>query len=189
MAHLWMGHTLFVYLMVKKKNMYKYFDKLIPESVCKNILNHASKSPIESIYKWGGRSNVGDDWLFQNKTFLQSLFLITQIASKSYGKLLFPELAEVTEWPLNTSQGLHIDSARTSTNYTSITYLNESYKGGQTYFESNNFLSKNKTGDTIMFNGVKHKHGVKTITQGTRYALAIWYSENINNFILNWENE
>jgi len=47
-------------------------------------------------------------------------------------------------------------------------------------------MSKNNIGDTIMFDGKKYEHGVKPITKGTRYVLAVWYSDNINDYILNW---
>ena len=166
--------------------MIQYFDKLIPENICTNILEYAENSPPEFKRIWNEKHLVGGIWLFQNKPLLQSLFFLTQLSTKHYGKMLFPELFEIAKMPINSSHPPHLDDTRKSTKYTSITYLNENYTGGKTYFTEKDFTSKNKIGDTLMFDGGKYRHGVTEVIEGNRYILSVWYSDNINDFILNW---
>jgi len=165
--------------------IYQYYDKLVPEHVCNNLILHSNKCPQEFILNWGGRINSLSPWLVRNKEFLQTLSLLNSLASKTTNSILFPEIAEVCKWPEGTSQNPHFDKTRESTKYTSITYLNNNYKGGKTFFTLDNSSSKNNIGDTIMFDGNEYEHGVTKVTEGTRYVLAIWYSNNINDYLLN----
>jgi len=91
----------------------------------------------------------------------------------------FPELLQFTYWTPNSFQDLHFDVTRDSTNLTSITYLNDDYEGGETYFE-NDVVVKPKKGKVVFFDGKKYKHGVSKITQGNRYVCAFWYTNNIS---------
>lgn len=92
----------------------------------------------------------------------------------------FPELLQFTIWPTSSLQDLHFDDTRDNTILTSITYLNDDYKGGQTFFE-NGITVKPQIGKTIFFDGKKYKHGVNKIIQGNRYVCAFWYTNKINN--------
>ena len=93
---------------------------------------------------------------------------------------MYPELCQVVHRPEGTSHGLHIDEARNSTVMTSITFLNDDYKGGELYFEDGLTILP-KSGRTVYFDGRANKHGVKQIS-GNRFTLAIWYSSDINDF-------
>lgn len=81
---------------------------------------------------------------------------------------------EIVKWPSNSYQNLHLDKASNKTVLTSITYLNENYSGGETYFKDGTII-KPKTGRTLIFDGMHYVHGVKTIKKGTRYTLPVWY--------------
>jgi hypothetical protein len=105
--------------------------------------------------------------------FLFSNFLATRSV------IAYPETLEFAFWPTNSERSLHHDDARGSTTLTSITYLNDDYEGGETFFE-NGVVVKPKKGKTAFFDGNKYYHGVKPITKGERYVLAIWYSNDIN---------
>ena len=167
--------------------MYQYYNDLIPQSICKDLISFFEDLP--SIYqkKWGNRViTTSANILLQNKTLIQTLFFLNNIALANNNLKLYPEWVELVKWPQGSLQDPHVDVSRNSTKYTSITYLNNNYKGGKTFFTLDNSSSKNNIGDTIMFDGIKHKHGVTPITKGTRYVLAVWYSDKINDFILNW---
>lgn len=92
----------------------------------------------------------------------------------------FPELLQFTFWPPGSLQNSHFDDTRDTTILTSITYLNDDYEGGQTYFK-NGVVVNPKKGKTVFFDGKKYKHGVSKIIQGNRYVCAFWYTNKINN--------
>jgi len=166
--------------------MFKEYKNLLPKEACQYLIEYASKSPSNNILSHSNTTTVQAQYLMKNKPFVQILFYLTQVATKEYGKVLFPELVEIVKWPIDSYQPPHIDTTRESTKYTSVTYLNLDYEGGKTFFTKNNKKSINEIGTTIFFDGVQHEHGVEKITKGTRYTLPIWYSDNINDFILNW---
>lgn len=76
----------------------------------------------------------------------------------------------------------HFDEADASVVFTSVTYLNDDYLGGETIIrpngeESDKFdtVVKPRTGRTVFFNGTYHWHTVSAVTNGTRYTLPTWY--------------
>ena len=163
--------------------MYKYYNNLISQSTCDSLISYIKEYPTRT---WNNRQVIDFKYLSNNKNISQILHLLNIFASKDTNNILFPEWVEIVIWPQNSFQDPHNDVARNSTKYTSITYLNNNYEGGETFFTLDNSISKNNIGDTIMFDGIKYEHGVKPITKGTRYVLAVWYSDKINDFILNW---
>ena len=92
----------------------------------------------------------------------------------------FPELLQLTFWPPGSKHDLHFDTTRDTSVLTSITYLNDDYDGGETYFE-NGITVKPKKGKTVFFDGKQYKHGVNKMIQGNRYVCACWYTCPINN--------
>ena len=81
---------------------------------------------------------------------------------------------QIVHWPLGSYQNLHFDSASNLTSLTSISYLNNEFTGGETFFEDQTIIHP-KLGRTLLFNGQEYKHGVKQVLTGNRYTLAIWY--------------
>ena len=163
--------------------MYQYYNSLIPQLICDNLISYIKESPTKT---WDNRQVIDFKYLSSNKDIWQILHLLNTFASKNINNTLFPEWVEIVIWPQGSLQNPHKDVSRNSTKYTSITYLNNNYEGGKTFFTLDNSMSENNIGDTIMFDGMKYEHGVKPIIKGTRYVLAVWYSDKINDFILNW---
>jgi hypothetical protein len=79
---------------------------------------------------------------------------------------------------VGTYQPPHFDTASSQTVLTSITYLNENFVGGDTYFEDGAII-KPVIGRTLVFNGMKYVHGVKEILSGTRWTVPIWYEKSV----------
>ena len=104
---------------------------------------------------------------------------VNNAAVSFFGSDTYIELAEIVKWPTGSHQAPHTDVSRESTTYTSVTYLNDDFQGGETDFTTENFSVKPKVGRTILFDGKKFEHGVKKITSGRRYTLVIWYSSNV----------
>lgn len=83
-------------------------------------------------------------------------------------------------WKTGSYAGVHKDNHERFeflTNST-IIYLNDDYEGGEIYFPNLEFSYKPKKGDAIIFpcNTEEYNHGVKTVTAGTRYTIALWHS-------------
>tara|TARA_R100001594_G_scaffold142777_1_gene190027 strand:+ start:412 stop:912 length:501 start_codon:yes stop_codon:yes gene_type:complete len=104
---------------------------------------------------------------------------VNNAAVSFFGRDTYVELAEIVKWPTGSYQDYHTDVSRESTTFTSLTYLNDDFEGGETDFTTENFSVKPKVGRTILFDGKRFEHGVKKITEGVRYTFALWYSNNI----------
>ena len=88
------------------------------------------------------------------------------------------ERMEIVKWPSDSFQDKHFDHSRTYTSLASITYLNDDFEGGQTCVEDERLCVNPKTGTTFFFDGQKYEHNVTHVKNGTRYTLAIWYTDN-----------
>ena len=65
--------------------------------------------------------------------------------------------------------------------YSSILYLNDNFRGGETYFPESNFSIEPKVGRLAIFtSGSNHIHGVKKVLSGDRYTLATWFTKEKN---------
>ena len=78
-------------------------------------------------------------------------------------------------WP-DGSQIAHPTSFRT---WSAIFYVNDDYEGGEIDFPLKKFVYKPKANSFVMFPSTsEYLHGVREITKGTRYTVAIWYTQN-----------
>lgn len=91
-------------------------------------------------------------------------------------KDLAVDWAQLVRWPAGSLQETHIDDASDKTVFTSITYLNNEFSGGNTYIEDD-IIFKSRKGRTVSFDGQQYPHGVTRIESGERYTLAVWYRE------------
>ena len=76
----------------------------------------------------------------------------------------------------------HYDKTSDKTTITSLIYLNDSFRGGETYLDDGTVIEPKK-GRILFFDGKYFKHGVNT-THGERYVLSTWYrslDENTRN--------
>jgi len=85
---------------------------------------------------------------------------------------------QIVKWPAGSFQNFHLDNFSDSTVLSSITYLNDDFKGGNTMFFDGTEITPYK-GKTLFFNGKTFQHSVTTILNNTRYTLACWYKNKI----------
>ena len=109
---------------------------------------------------------------------------VNNAAVSFFGKDTYAEIAYIVKWPTGSYQPYHTDGIKESSTFSSITYLNDDFDGGETDFINEDFFIKPKIGRTVLFDGKKFEHGVKEITNGIRYTLALWYSNNIMDCIV-----
>ena len=83
---------------------------------------------------------------------------------------------QIVRWPEGSTQKIHVDDSNNNTTIASITFLNDNFDGGETFFGDGTIVRplKNKT---IFFTGVELIHGLKKVTNGDRYTIATWYKK------------
>ena len=111
--------------------------------------------------------------IFENN-LTQAKFLIEKLNAVTAPKEAIVDWIQIVKWPKGSKQALHFDKLSKETVLTSVCYLNDDYEGGQTYFEDSTQFAP-KTGRVVFFDGMYHKHGVKQITNKTRYVASAWY--------------
>jgi len=111
--------------------------------------------------------------IFENN-LTQAKFLVEKLNSIAAPKKAVVDWIQIVKWPEGSKQALHFDKLSDETVLTSVCYLNDGYKGGQTYFEDGTQFAP-KSGRTVFFDGKYYKHGVKKITSKTRYVASAWY--------------
>ena len=146
-------------------------DNTLSEAECSkiiNVFNVARNGNLASVYR--------DTLLFEvvENTSLYKMALTVQRSVSFLTNKIGIDWCHIVEWPAGSKQNFHIDDTSGDTVFTSITYLNDDYAGGETQF-LNDISVVPKRGRTVYFDGNYYTHGVNEITSGTRYTLPIWY--------------
>ncbi len=155
-------------------------DGLFSEEDCEKLIT-IYNSNLDKVQEWYFTYPLkldkldGDD-LFFSKKIVQ---IINNFCVSIFGTNTYVERAEVTKWDIKSNKDYHYDDARDSTILSSITYLNDNYSGGETFFENKLSVSP-EVGKSLFFDGNQYLHGVKTVYSNYRYTLAIWYTNDIN---------
>ena len=99
---------------------------------------------------------------------------IRSILSKIGLSGILVDWCEVAKRPPGTGHPNHFDDFTEHTVGTSVTYLNDNFTGGETYFVDD-IAVRPKIGRTLYFDGLSREHGVHTVKDFSRYTLAVWY--------------
>ena len=161
----------------------------VPSTVCSEMIEIYENNKDKEVYPgcdmvqhWRGTDLIQLNEISNNDDKITCKYLtrfVNNTAVNFLGINTFIEGAQLVKWPVGSNQPFHHDDTREKTTFTSVTYLNDDFEGGETYFTSEDLMVKPKVGRTILFDGKKFEHGVKKITSGIRYTLAIWYSSNV----------
>jgi len=145
-------------------------DNLLSQSECNTLIDYYKKNENFS-------QKYRDVYPLELKTKNPNInFLETKLNSISKNFNSEIDWFQIVKWPINSTQNLHFDNASQKTTLTSITYLNDDYTGGQTYYEDGTIF-KPKKGRSLFFNGQYYKHGVKPVNKNIRYVVAAWYKK------------
>ena len=145
-------------------------DNLLSQSECNMLIDYYKKN--ENFSK-----KFRDVYPLDLETKNPNInFLKTKLNSISKNFNSEIDWFQIVKWPINSTQNLHFDNASQKTTLTSITYLNDDYTGGQTYYEDGTIF-KPKKGRSLFFNGQYYKHGVKPVDKNIRYVVAAWYKK------------
>jgi len=139
--------------------------------------NFLTKEEMKSLLYFFDK-NQKTAQFFENKYLINLEDNLIDIKNKinNYVKKFNVEIDwwEIVFWPTLTFQNMHFDFSKIRTKLTSISYLNENYEGGETYFEDGTVIGHVK-GRTVFFDGQEYKHGVKKVLKGNRFVMAVWY--------------
>ena len=93
-------------------------------------------------------------------------FTVKKINAKA-----FVSYFQIVKWPVGEFQGPHKDMEYHC--YSSIIYLNDDFKGGETVIDGT--VIKPKQGLMVLFTGNKLIHSVNKVEKGIRYTMPCWY--------------
>ena len=142
-------------------------DDVLSESECTNMMIQHNPT-----HEWNGTYPMH---VFKsNNTIMKYMNRIRKQVSKNVNYNLKIDWCEIVRWPVGSYKLRHFDGASDKTIFTSITYLNQSYIGGNTYIVDD-MVFHPKTGRTIAFDGQFYEHGVAPIDMSDRYTMSIWY--------------
>lgn len=124
------------------------------------------------------------------KKFLNCYRIITtQFIMDFYKQNSYPTFTDLVLWQTNRSMGYHVDNGYGlekfdylfTRSFSSVLYINDDYKGGETvikgYNGSSDYISKPKTGSIIIFKSDhKCEHKVNKILTGNRITAACWFT-------------
>tara|TARA_Y100000401_G_C8325733_1_gene228108 strand:+ start:1195 stop:1749 length:555 start_codon:yes stop_codon:yes gene_type:complete len=98
---------------------------------------------------------------------------------------IYPETINICRWAEGDELGLHGDAKyypNGEDNYvywrshSVVTFLNSDFSGGEFYFHTGHIIEP-KWGSIVGFDSsVDHAHGVKKVTEGFRYTVAMWFT-------------
>ena len=145
-------------------------DDVLSLNECQELINVYKRS--SEIYDWHGSRPVK---LGIQDEFVQACIdKITAHVSKQFEI----DWCQIVLWPKGSYQPPHHDTASTNTVFTSITYLNDLYDGGETCIIGVTDV-KPQVGRTVYFDGMKYEHSVNTVAKGARFTLPIWYKRSV----------
>lgn len=151
--------------------MFTIFDNVLSPQECNDLIRLYEKNTHNS-HEWRDTKPLNLEYINVKLVFDSCLKLYN--LCKTVNPYIYFEWGEIVKWNIGASQPLHLDTASDGTVLTSITYLNDDYFGGNTYFFDGQAIQP-KIGRTVIFDGKSHLHGVTPVEKNYRYTLPIWY--------------
>lgn len=171
-------------------------EDFLPKDTCKRMANSLSRSNLwenngDGI--WNNRSiNLGSMTYEDLEMMLTLRSTVKEKITKFYDltESLYSDIFQFVRWREgNNLEPPHADAENLDgsdhpffyRNYASIIYLNDDYEGGEIYFPTLNIRPNIKPGTLVSFPGtLEYLHGVSTVTRGTRYTIAGFFTFDKN---------
>ena len=152
-------------------------DDILTVDECNQIIDIYENNKDKS-HSWGNPNFYPLNFKhIENEFTLNMLSKIESIAQMCNENIVI-DWAEIVKWISETYMNPHLDEASDKTILTSIIYLNNNYKNGQTYLTEGTVIAP-KIGRMVIFDGKKYEHGVNKILNNCRYTLPIWYKSKV----------
>lgn len=145
-------------------------DKVLTLVDCQELIQYYKI--FKHTHEWCGTfpMSIDNDNIF----LMEKIFKVEKNISNFFIGKIKTDWSEIVKWPVGSYKLNHFDTASNRTVFTSITYLNENYCGGETYIV-NDVKIIPKIGRTVLFDGNYYEHGVTEIKKNNRYTLTSWY--------------
>lgn len=167
---------------------------LLTYNQCQQIIQfhrtHKHLQSVGSSTDYGGIrfQHIQTPWLRQLVGQV-SLKLICEIY-KTQGKVVYPEMIALNEWPIGGVQEPHLDTYSSESmqdgnpdenqrEWTCILYLNDNFQGGETYIPFGEQYEP-QTGTGLLFQGIYIEHGVHKVRRNSRHTISFWFSDNVD---------
>ncbi len=172
----------------KEFESYLILPNFLNSDKCQQIislhLNKRYKYAIGGNSRWSGKviqfENILD---FEDNAIKCELnkarFLLISFLRDVFKKDYYPINYQVTSWPEGYDLEIHKDNFHPNVTISSIIYLNDNYKGGETFFSEDDVVQP-QVGSAVVFSGKSLPHGVKKINEGVRYTICMWFTDSIN---------
>jgi len=186
---------------------YIRIDNFIDKETCNKIIECFKK---EIVTKASANANNAFDKRVIYYNMLMDKTIKSRLAEIKYGILselrkfyqietIYPGPCHVVRWSPGQSFGLHADNAFYPsgkpnhlhwTTWSGVLFLNSDFEGGEFYFhdydgQGNERVVKPEPGTMIAFGaGMDFVHGVKEVISGVRYAMPLWYTDDISHLEL-----
>lgn len=149
-------------------------DKHIPIEKCQSLIEFYKQNSKEAKpHRDTFGINLKGEILETVKKYLEPVSISLNNSVIDWSHLMF--------WPKHSFQNLHKDFTEADTTLTSITYLNDNFLGGITYFnDGTQFVPVQ--GRSVFFDGQYFNHGVSAVSQGERYVIATWYKKKEEDY-------
>ena len=173
---------------------------MVTEWEATNLIHfHKTHKHLRSI--GDGTDYRAIDYIHIHTQWIRDVF--NRVAYNSVGHIkkesdqtVYPEMIAINEWEIGGVQTPHLDTYSTveldndvveeqpSREWTLILYLNDDFRGGETYFpEQNNYVHTPVAREGLLFQGLYHEHGVYPVRRGSRHTISQWFSTNPDNII------
>lgn len=139
-------------------------------------INYCKKKFLDCDFPYEhlGRKFLDIQTSLKNDYTIKNICHKILIQARSLNENIDIDWAQLVFWPTNTNHNMHIDETSKNTVLSSVLYLNNNFRGGETFFSDGTVVCP-KPGRVLFFDGLKYYHGVNPISLGERMSLNIWY--------------
>jgi hypothetical protein len=166
-------------------------ENFIDLDICKKLIKYQKDNCPKNEPKGFWTNRIVTDYDIKIKKLIEPIHnKILRLIKKFYKeKNIYLEFTNLVYWGPNMELGAHADNVwidrpndphyTSHRDFSSVLYLNDNFKGGETYFPKLDHIIKPKTGKLTFFpSGSTHIHGVKKIIEGNRFTLATWFTKD-----------
>ena len=177
------------------------FDNVIPDHVCDLLTDYMvtlkgdkKYSPDKMPWTQGDSQywkSIDNNYIFARIESFREL--ATYLVSNCFQERVYPFFTDIVLWRENSFMDQHVDDGSKHVGnlsqesidnnlkprkYSSVTYLNDNYVGGETVIktEEGQYISYPKKGSILAFKS-SSEHGVSILQSGIRITIPIWFTD------------
>ena len=177
--------------------------KILSEDTCSELIAYFENHPellrkSEDIAQQLFNAKDIEPYTIKDQQLLREMEVLrtkmTVEISKYYHTTVYLDYWDLVKWYPGDWMKMHadnVDEHRKPFDYcgwrthSAIVYLNQDFSGGETVFRDVNQNVFPETGKALIFPaGYDYTHGVNEVTEGSRYTIALWFTEDPKHVML-----